>query len=94
MPTAIRDASLTTARRRQLTSFVWRKTEQYPENPQSVVTEQRPSYGSKGTGPSAQVPLDAKLGAALIGQQVGADGTCACNSEFTLAGYDKKSPGC
>ena len=94
MPTAIRDASLTTARRRQLATFVWRKTDQYPENPQTVFAEQRPSYGFKGYGPTAQVPTDAKLGGALIGQQPGADNTCACNTNFTFAGYDKKSPGC
>lgn len=94
MPTAIRDASLTTARRRQLATFVWRKTDQYPENPQTVISEQRPSYGFKGYGPTGQVPTDAKLGAALIGQQVGADGTCSCNTNFSFAGYDKKSPGC
>jgi hypothetical protein len=89
MPTAFRDASLTTARRRQLAIFVWRKTNQYPENPQTVLAEQHPSYG-----PTGEVPMAAKLGAALIGQQVGANGTCECNTNFTLAGYDKKSPGC
>jgi hypothetical protein len=94
MPTANRDASLTTARRRQLATFVWRKSDQYPENPQSVVAEQRPSYGFKGLGPTGQVPLDASLGGALIGQQVGANNTCACNTAFSFAGYDKKSPGC
>lgn len=94
MSTANRDASLTTARRRQLATFVWRKTDQYPENPQTIVGEQRPSYGNKGLGPSGQVPLDAKLGGALIGQQVGADGACGCNTNFTIAGYDKKAPGC
>jgi hypothetical protein len=88
MPTTIRDASLTTARRRQLATFVWRG------NPLTVISEQRPSNGFKGYGPTGQVPADAKLGAALIGQQVGADGTCACNTNFTLAGFDKKSPGC
>ncbi len=93
MSTANRDASLTTARRRQLATFVWRKTEQYPENPLTVVGEQRPSYGFKGLGPTAQVPLDAKLGAALIGQQAGANGTCECNADFTFRGYDKRSPG-
>lgn len=94
MPTAFRDASLTTARRRQLATFVWRKTDQLPENSQYVVGEQRPSYGFQGYGPTGQIPVDSKLGAALIGQQVGANGTCACNTTFTLAGYDKKSPGC
>ena len=94
MPTAFRDASLTTARRRQLATFVWRKTNQYPENPLTIVGEQRPSYGFKGYGSTGQVPVDAKLGAALIGQQVGADGTCGCNSNFSFAGYDKKTPGC
>jgi hypothetical protein len=91
MPTAIRDASLTTARRRQLATFVWRQAD---ESSQSVVSEQRPSNGFRGYGPTGQVPVDVKLGAALIGQQVGADGTCACNTQFTFAGYDKKSPGC
>ena len=94
MPTAFRDASLTTARRRQLATDVWRNTDQNPENPLTVVGEQRHSYGFKGYGPTGQVPVDAKLGAALIGQQVGAAGTCACDTNFTFAGYDKKSPGC
>lgn len=90
MPNAVRDASLTTARRRQLATFVWRNN----ASPSAVVKEQRPSYGFQGLGVTAQVPVDAKLGAGLIGQQVGADGTCACNANFTFAGYDKKSPGC
>lgn len=94
MSTTIRDASLTTARRRQLATFVWRKTDQYPENPQTIGGEQRPSYGNKGFGPTGQVPLDAKLGGALLGQQVGADGSCTCNNNFTYAGFDKKTPGC
>lgn len=90
MPNAIRDASLTTARRRQLATFVWRNN----ISPSAVVKEQRPSYGFQGLGVTAQVPVDAKLGASLIGQQPGANGTCACGSDFSFRGYDKNSPGC
>lgn len=88
MPNAIRDASLTTARRRQLATFVWRAS-----NTQPILSEQRPSYGFQGLGPSAQIPVDVKLGASLIGQQTDSNG-CACGPGFTFAGYDKKAPGC
>jgi len=97
MPTTNRDASLSTARRRQLTLFTWRNTDQYSYNPQTQVAEQAPSSGWKGTGPSREVSLDAFLGAQLIGQAlppVGIlpTGQCGCSSTVTLQGYDKKSP--
>ena len=90
MPTTITDASLTTARRRQLTLFGWRKLDQYPENPQTKKTEQAPSRGFKATGPTSDVPLNAYVGAQVAGQS----GACACTSAVTLQGYVKSSPGC
>jgi hypothetical protein len=95
MPTTIRDASLSTARRRQLALFTWRNTDQYSYNPQTQKAEQAPSHGWKGTGPSRDVSLDAQLGAMLIGQTANAaqvNGQCGCSTTVTLQGYDKKSP--
>jgi hypothetical protein len=95
MPTTVRDASLTTARRRQLTLFSWRNADQYSYNPQTQKTEQAPSGGNKGTGPSAEVSLDAFIGAQLIGQKVQpVNGVCGCSSEVTLQGYVRQEPGC
>ena len=90
MSTTIRDASLTTARRRQLALFGWRQIDQYPQNPQTAKAEQAPSSGNKGTGPSASIPLEVKVGAILVGQS----GSCVCNNNVSLAGYAKVSPGC
>jgi hypothetical protein len=85
MGVTIRDASLTTARRRQLALYTWRSA-----NPQSVRPEQADSKGFNGAGPTAEVPLNVYVGAQLIGQSTG--GVCACSSAITLQGYDKKSP--
>ena len=55
--------------------------------------EQRPSYGNQNCGSSAEVPLNARIGAQLVGQQAGAGaGTCACTTAVTLQGYVKQSP--
>jgi hypothetical protein len=87
MPVTVSDASLTTARRRQLTLFSWR-------NAQAVVkTEQAPSYGWKSTGPTMDVSVSAYVGAQLVGQSVQpVDGVCGCSSAVTLQGYVKQSP--
>jgi len=81
--TPIRDASLTTARRRQLALYTWRS------NNQTLRAEQRASNGNKGYGFTADVAVAALIGAQLIGQS----GSCACSTAVTLQGYDKKSPG-
>jgi hypothetical protein len=85
-----RDASLTTARRKQLALYAWRSANQYPQNPQSVRPEQADSKGFNNTGPTSQVSTNAYIGAQLIGQSTG--GVCACSGSVTLQGYDKKSP--
>ncbi len=90
MSTTIRDASLTTARRRQLALYSWRLGDQYPQNPQSVRPEQAATTAQQ-TGPTGDVPTQARLGAALVGQTPGA--SCPCTG-VTLQGYDKKSPAC
>ena len=85
MSTTIRDASLTTARRRQLALYAYRQVE-------SIGAEQAPSMGNRGTGPSAEVPTSVRLGAQLIGQT--SQGVCGCSTSTTVQGYDKKSPAC
>jgi hypothetical protein len=87
-----RDASLTTARRRQIALYAWRAANQFPQNPQSVRPEQAVSHGNNNAGPSATVPLNYQVGAQVIGQSTG--GVCACSGSVTLQGYDKKSPAC
>jgi hypothetical protein len=91
MPTTVRDASLTTARRRQLALYAWRQNDQYPQNPQSVRPEQGGSK-EQAAGPTSTVPVAAYLGAQLIGQTTG--GACSCSPAVTLQGYDKKGPAC
>lgn len=90
MPLAIRDASLTTARRRQLAIFGWRRGDNYPANPISVRAEQSTSNGGKQMGPTADVALSYVIAAQLVGQS----GSCECSNEITLSGYDKKPPAC
>ncbi len=90
MSITIRDASLTTARRRQLALYSWRLSDQYPQNPQSVRPEQAATTFQQA-GPTGNVPTNARLGAALVGQTPGA--SCPCVG-VTLQGYDKKSPAC
>lgn len=86
------DASLTTARRRQLALVGWRQGTNYPANPNTVKAEQAPGNGFQDSGLTSTVPLNAYVGAQLIGQ-TSVTG-CACNPSVTLAGYVKKSPGC
>jgi hypothetical protein len=86
-----RDASLSTQRRRQLALYAWRLSNQYPQNPQSIRPEQANSAGFQQAGPTGDVPTNARLGAALVGQTPGA--SCPCTG-VTLQGYDKKSPAC
>jgi hypothetical protein len=91
MGVTIRDASLTTARRKQLALYAWRGANQYPENPQTVRKEQGGTLSAGNAGFTGNVPTEARLAAALIGQTPGA---CPCSSAVTLQGYDKKSPAC
>lgn len=92
MSTTIRDASLTTARRRYIANYGWRKSVGLYENPTTVKTEQLYS-NSQGGGPSGDVKISVLLGAQLIGQTAGA---CACNGGSatpTLQGFDKSEGG-
>ena len=99
MSTTVRDASLTTARRRQLALFAWRTADQYSYNPQTQIREQAPSQGNRGTGPTGDVPLNASIGAKLVGQAwpnqpSGNTCPCAVPNAVTLQGYVKQEPGC
>ena len=92
MSCAIRDASLTTARRRQLALYAWRNSDQYPQNPQTVYPEQRNGNGAKQSGPESGVGVQAYVGAQLVGQ-AGDVGPCGCSSNVTLRGYSKNGVG-
>lgn len=95
MPTTVTDASLTTARRRQLTLYSWRKGDGYPQDPLTQKTEQAPSNGWRSTGPTRDVAIAAYIGAQLIGQKVQpTDGVCGCSSAVTLQGFVRQSPAC
>lgn len=99
MASTVRDASLTTARRRQLALYAWRNSNQYSYNPQTQNSEQAPSHGNRGTGPTGEVPIDASLGARLVGQAFpnrpsGNTCPCATPNAVTLQGYVKQEPGC
>lgn len=93
MSSSIRDASLTTARRRQLALYAWRNENQYPQNPQSLNPEQSAGNGAKQSGPESGVGVQAFIGAQLAGQAPGGVGSCGCSSQVTLSGYSKNSPG-
>ena len=82
------DASLTTARRRQLALYAWREEDQAPK------TEQRPSYGFRNTGPTMDVPVSVYVGAQLVGQAATntTSSTCGCSTSVTLQGDVKASP--
>jgi hypothetical protein len=91
MPVAIQDASLTTARRRQLAQFTF--TQDLAANPSSLHRVQGPSNGAKLSGPSGDVPTNIAIGGQLVGQQAGAgQGTCGCSSDVLLAGYRRSIP--
>jgi hypothetical protein len=103
MPTTNFDASLTTARRRQLANYGWRLNDQYSYNPQTLNPEQAPSHGSRGTGPSAEVLLSVYQGAILAGQpnvNVNPSSTVTapctqsgnCPATVTLQGFVRNSP--
>lgn len=90
MSSTNRDASNTTMRRGQLALYTWRKSYNYPAAGTTVYPEQ--SANSMNLGPTSVVPVQAYVGAQLIGQATG--GSCACSTAVTLQGYDKKAPGC
>jgi hypothetical protein len=91
MSSSIRDASLTTARRRQLALYAWRNSDQYSYNPQTLKREQTVGSGNQ-SGPSGEVATQAFVGAQLAGQ-AGDLGPCGCSSNVTLRGYAKNEPG-
>ena len=77
-------------RRGQLALYAWRQSYNYPANPTTVYPEQ--AANSMNQGPTSTVPVQAYVGAQLVGQQTG--GGCSCTTSVTLQGYDKKSPAC
>jgi hypothetical protein len=85
MPTANRDASLTTARRRQLALFGWRTN-----GSTGVKNEQAATNGKLGVGPTGDVTVAVHLGAQLAGRS----GVCECSPAISLQGYDKHPPAC
>ena len=85
MSTTIRDASLTTARRRQITLYGWRRGVGLYADPTTVKEEQAYS-NSQGNGPSSDIALSVYIGAQVIGQTPGACPDCA---GATTAGYTK-----
>jgi hypothetical protein len=80
-----RDASLTTARRKQIALYSWRLDNNTNR------AEQRASYGSRGTGATDDVPYQAYIGAQLVGQApLASAATCGFQTTgVTLAGYSK-----
>jgi hypothetical protein len=92
MSNTIRDASLTTARRRQIANYGWRNGVGLYGNPSTVKKEQ--AYASsKGDGPSSDVRLSVLVGAQVIGQTKDA---CACSATSvppTLQGFNKSEGG-
>ena len=91
MPVGVQDASLTTARRRQLALFTF--TQDLAANPSSLHRVQGPPNGAKLSGSSGDVLTNITVGGQLVGQQAGAgQGTCGCSSDVLLAGFRKNSP--
>jgi hypothetical protein len=88
MSTTIRDASLTTARKRQITLYGFRRSVGLYANPTTAKSEQAPS-NSQGNGPTSDVNLSVFVGAQVIGQTAGACPDCA---GATTAGFSKNSP--
>ena len=82
MGVTITDASLSTARRRQLCLYAWRTGTGYPTNPSQFGAKKEQAYGNgfKASGPSAEVPLNVKVGCLVSAQNNG------------LAGFVRKSP--
>ena len=93
MSTTIRDASLTTARRRYIANYGWRQSVGLYTNPTTTKYEQQQS-NAQGGGPSGDVNISVRLGAQLIGQTLGA---CNCSTgegpNPTLQGFDKSEGG-
>ena len=87
MSTTIRDASLTTARRRQFALYGWRNSVGLYADPTTAKTEQAAS-NAKGDGPSSDITLNVHIGALVRAQTPGG---CPCGPA-TLAGYSKSSP--
>ena len=88
MSCSIRDASLTTSRRRQLALYAWRNS--------AIVGNPEQTSGNSGqqSGPSANIPLEAYVGAQLAGQSsIPITTPCGCNSGVTLQGAVKNGVG-
>lgn len=83
MGTGIRDASLTTSRRKQVVLWGARLARG------GYYKEQGTSLGMYSNGPSMQVNMDVKAGAALAGRT---NGNCACSGPIDLTKFDRRSP--
>jgi hypothetical protein len=99
MSTTNFSASLTTARRRQLTNYGWALNDNYPANPVSTYPFQREAFGAKNNGPSAEMVQSVVQGAILSGQpntNVYPDAVTgcptACTAGVTLQGFVRNSP--
>ena len=77
MPTSIRDASLTTLKRKQRALAAWRSTTSYPINGSA-----RPEQAGPQPQATSDVHVDARLGAALLG----------CCGDAVDDGYGKQGP--
>jgi len=75
MGVTITDASLSTARRRQLCLYAWRTGTGYPTAPTTAKKEQSYGNGGKGVGPSAEVPLNVRVGCLVATQNNGLQGS-------------------
>lgn len=87
MSTTIRDASLTTLRRKQFALYGWRNSVGLYETPMTTKKEQA-SSSFQGNGSSADVTLNVRVGAFVRAQTPGG---CPCGP-VTLAGFTKSSP--
>ena len=67
MSVSNRDASLTSLQRKQKAIYGWRVSTGYSGTPYTnkFIQEQGIATGGQGTGPSANVNVDAKIGAGL-----------------------------
>jgi hypothetical protein len=99
MSTTNFSASLTTARRRQLTNYGWALNDNYPVNPVSTYPFQREAFGVKNNGPSAEMVQSVVQGAILTGQpnvnvypNAVAGCPSACTAGITLQGFVRNSP--
>ena len=89
MGTANRDASVTTTRRKQIALYGYRLSTNYPNGINGFQRPEQPVT----TGTTGSVPVDAYIGAQVLGASTLA-GACACTASAGTVAFDKKAPGC